>query len=65
MAKPKKANYPSPCDKCHKKNNCTRYKNCQPWLTRYFYRQKQINGYAKKVLPDYNERIKVGVHYDE
>ena len=59
------ANYPNPCDKCHKKNTCTRYYNCQPWLTRYRYRQQQINAYAKKVLPDYDERIKVGVHYDD
>lgn len=64
MAKPKKANYPSPCEKCERKNNCSYFRKCQPWLTRYYYRQKQINAYAKKVLPDYNERIKVGIHYD-
>lgn len=46
--------YPSPCDKCTKKR-CN-YMQCQPWLTRYRYRQKQINAYAKKVLPDYYER---------
>lgn len=45
------ANYPSPCEKCTK-NYCD-YTRCQPWLTRYRYRQKQINAYAKKVLPDY------------
>lgn len=55
--------YPSPCDKCHKAKNCTTWMSCQPWLTRYRYRQLLINGYAKKVLPDYNERIKVGIHY--
>lgn len=48
------ANYPSPCKKC-KKKSCN-YTTCQPWLTRYRYRQKQINAYAKKVLPDYYER---------
>lgn len=48
------ANYPSPCKKC-KKKSCN-YRTCQPWLTRYRYRQKQINAYAKKVLPDYYER---------
>ena len=49
-------NYPDPCVKCKKKDNCTRYMSCHKWLTRYRYRQKQINGYAKKVLPDYEER---------
>ena len=51
------ANYPSPCDKCENKHNCTRYKTCQPWLTRYRYRQQQINAYANKVLPDYYKRL--------
>ncbi len=59
------ANYPDPCKNCGRNKNCNGYKTCQPWRTRYFYRQKQINGYAKKVLPDYEERIKVGVHYDD
>lgn len=27
--------------------------NCQPWKTRYLYRQKQVNAYAKKVMPEY------------
>ena len=47
------ANYPSPCDKCknNKNNNCTSFRSCQKWLKRYRYRQKQINAYAKKVLP--------------
>lgn len=58
-------NYPSPCDKCKHKKDCTRYMRCQPWLTRYYYRQAQINAYAKKVLPDYEERIKVGIHYED
>ena len=44
-------NYPDPCKGC--KNKVCNYKKCQPWLTRYRYKQKQINGYAKKVLPDY------------
>lgn len=46
--------YPSPCDKCPKDGTgrCN-YQRCQPWLTRYRYRQKQINAYAEKVLPAY------------
>ena len=50
MSKRKMPNYPSPCIKCAHNKNCTRYRICQPWLTRYFYRQKQINAFAKKVL---------------
>ena len=42
-------NYPRPCDTC-KKNRCVGYERCKPWLTRYFYRQKLINLYAKKHL---------------
>ena len=46
--------YPSPCEKCPRDgtHTCT-YKECKPWLIRYLYRQKQINAYAKKVLPAY------------
>ena len=61
------ADYPNPCDKCSRKetDNCNNYRKCQKWLTRYRYRQKQINGYAKKVLPDYEERQrKWRVEYD-
>lgn len=57
-------NYPNPCDKCERSENCTRYKDCQPWKARYLYRQKQINAYAKKHLPDYEERKRKGVNYD-
>ena len=49
-------NYPSPCDKCKREEACTYYMNCQKWLTRYRYRQKKINGYAKIHLPDYEKR---------
>ncbi len=51
--------YPMPCDKCEKNTHerCN-YRTCSPWLTRYFYRQKQINAYAKKVLPQYYESVK-------
>ena len=56
-------NYPDPCKGC--RNKTCNYYACQPWLTRFRYRQKLINGYAKKVLPDYDEKIKVGVHYDD
>lgn len=45
------ASYPSPCDKCKRNINgsCTHYRKCDKWLTRYRYRQKQINAYAKKL----------------
>ena len=48
-------NYPDPCLNCEKKTgeSCGKYKYCQKWLTRYRYRQKQINAYAEKVLPAY------------
>ena len=48
-------NYPSPCDKCRHDINgsCAKYKNCARWLKRYHYRQKQINAYAQKVIPEY------------
>lgn len=49
-------NYPNPCEKCKSKDACTYYTHCQKWLTRYRYRQKQINGYAKIHLPDYEKR---------
>ena len=52
--------YPSPCEKCEHNNNCKRYANCQPWKTRYLYRQKQINAYAEKVLPTYYASLKGG-----
>ena len=49
-------NYPSPCDKCVQNDKTCNYKKCDKWLTRYRYRQKQINAYAKKVLPGFYER---------
>ncbi len=52
--------YPNPCDKCEKKDNCKHFKNCNAWLTRYRYRQKQINAYAKKVLPAYYASLEKG-----
>ena len=48
--------YPSPCEKCALDENGCNYKKCNAWVTRYLYRQKQINAYAKRVLPDYYER---------
>ena len=50
--------YPSPCDKCASNKNgaCNRFRHCGRWLTRYRYRQKQINAYAEKVLPAYLAR---------
>ena len=58
------ANYPSPCDKCKDNNNgsCPHYRKCAKWLTRYRYRQAQINAYARKVLPGFYERQKVGAN---
>lgn len=50
------ANYPDPCKGCKRENSCNYYQKCQKWRTRYLYRQKQINAYAKRVLPDYEER---------
>lgn len=53
----KTTNYPMPCDHCDKNNHrLCNYRDCAPWKIRYLYRQKQINAYAKKVLPDYDER---------
>lgn len=52
--------YPNPCDKCKEKNDCKHFRVCQPWLTRYRYRQKQINAYAKKVLPAYYASLEGG-----
>ena len=54
------ANYPNPCDKCALNDKGCNYKKCNAWLTRYLYRQKQINAYAKKVLPDYEQRQRKG-----
>lgn len=52
------AYYPDPCLKCPRnKGYCNMYKDCQEWRTRYLYRQKQINAYAKKVLPDYYKKL--------
>lgn len=52
-------NYPSPCLTCKydKNGHCPRYKKCNKWLTRYRYRQKQINAHAKKALPAYYASI--------
>ena len=50
--------YPSPCEKCPKEGTkMCHFQNCQPWLTRYRYKQKRINAYAKKVLPAYYASI--------
>lgn len=38
--------YPSPCDSCKRK--CCAGVNCDRWKIRYLFRQKQINGYARK-----------------
>lgn len=48
--------YPYPCDGCkHNINDsCNQYKHCRRWLTRYRYRQKQINAYSRKCkIPKY------------
>ena len=39
--------YPSPCISCDRKY-CDTDGMCNRWKTRYFYRQKAINGFAKK-----------------
>ena len=47
--------YPNPCDTCTRKQ--CQGTNCTEWRTRYLYRQKQINAYAKKLgLTIPNER---------
>lgn len=54
----KKESYPFPCDTCPKnETGCRMYRKCDKWRARYLYRQKQINAYAKKVLPGYYERM--------
>lgn len=57
-------NYPDPCLTCKYDNggSCNRYNKCHKWLIRYMYRQKQINAYAKKVLPAYyaHKQIETG-----
>lgn len=40
-------NYPSPCD-CCQKESCPGM-SCSDWLTRYHYRQKQINAMALRI----------------
>lgn len=52
------SNYPDPCAGCAREQ--CRAKNCIKWKTRYLYRQKQINAYAKHYgivpgSPDYVE----------
>jgi len=56
------SSYPSPGEKCNQANHgaCNCFRRCSRWLTRYRYRQKQINAYAEKVLPAYYARKKVG-----
>ena len=57
----------SPCKTCTRVKdpmNCSN-RNCADWKKWYLNRQKQINGYAKKNLPDYEERKKEGIHYDD
>ena len=39
------ADYPNPCDTCSRPYRCS--SKCQAWTTRYLYRQKQINAYAR------------------
>ena len=53
--------YPSPCDNCPKDGTkrCD-FRKCAPWEIRYRYRQKQINAYARKVLPAYYASLKGG-----
>lgn len=42
--------YPSPCEKCTVTNKETcNYKKCGLWVRRYWYKQKQINAFAKKL----------------
>lgn len=52
--------YPSPCDNCKHNVKCKRWEKCDAWKTRYLYKQKQINAYAKKVLPAYYASLEKG-----
>ena len=60
LAKPRyksiDARYPDPCVRCDRKN-CPREGMCDRWKTRYLYRQKAINDFAKKyqIQPTDNE----------
>ena len=40
--------YPNPCENCKKADTCNKGYGCTAWRTRYRYRQKQINAYAKQ-----------------
>ncbi len=57
--------YPSPCEGCDKKkfDSCAIYYRCPEWLTRYRYKQKQINAYHRKVNTPIYERMD-GFAYD-
>lgn len=39
--------YPNPCDTCIR---CVNLRGCDRWLTRYRYRQKQINAFAEQLM---------------
>lgn len=41
--------YPDPCEGCDRKH-CDSRGMCRLWKTRFHYRQKAINGFAKKYL---------------
>ena len=62
-------NYPSPCIACppEKKELCDKrsgYSRCNLWLTRYRYKQKQINEYARRMkIPDF--RLATPFTYDD
>ena len=57
--------YPNPCDTCKEAETCTKGTGCSAWLTRYRYRQKQINAYARKKKAAYLKKHFVYNHPDE
>jgi hypothetical protein len=48
-----KRDYPNPCDTCKSAETCVKGFGCTAWLTRYRYRQKQINAYARQKKYEY------------
>lgn len=41
-------NYPDPCIACKRVGQKCTYQKCTAWKTRYIYRQKQINAFARR-----------------
>ena len=58
--------YPSPCDTCQKNEAGCLGVKCQRWITRYRYRQKQINAVAMRMArPNKSKKYFCYSHPDE